>query len=56
MTNLIHCDGPSCHKTKRARHFYEYDWFEVNQEAAQSLHFCSRSCLAAWAQATEVAS
>lgn len=54
MSNLIHCDGPGCNKTRAPSDGYSIElcalpWIRVNEGTpSRTLDFCSRACLAAW--------
>lgn len=50
MSNLIHCDGPGCDKTKPIQsRLCDNAWLMVEQgDVEPPRDFCSRACLAAW--------
>lgn len=54
MSNLIHCDGPDCNKTKdvaAAPPLCTPSWLMLEQaDGLPTLDFCSRGCLAAWSK------
>lgn len=59
MTNLIHCDGPDCDKTRdprvSERLASSYGWFHVETAHDTTLDFCSDVCMAAWAGSSQIA-
>ncbi len=56
MTSSITCDGPTCSKSRpleEARRLCDEPWLTVDLGGAEpNLHFCSRTCNAAWATDT----